>query len=192
MPTRSIALVDLDGTLVDFDGGMREKLAQLRSPAEDPAFDERAYEDVPHLRARRRMIKSVPGFWRNLEPIPRGFEIVGALRRFEFELHVLSKGPLATPIAWQEKVEWCLQHLPDVPVTVCSDKSLVYGRILVDDWPDYFTRWLQHRPRGLVIVPAQPWNADYTSASHPQIVRYEDDPAEMLQRLEQLAARSSE
>lgn len=189
---RKIALVDLDGTLADFDGAMQEQLAALRSPAEDPKFDGHVYEDVPHLRARRRLIKSQPGFWENLEPLPRGFEIVGALKRFDFEIHVLTKGPTKTLIAWQEKARWCSKYLPDTPITIGTDKSLVYGAILCDDWPAYVLSWLQYRPRGLVIMPAQPWNVDYTSTTHPQIVRYDTDPAEMLQRLEQVAARFEE
>jgi len=42
-------------------------------------------------------------------------------------------------------------------------KSLVYGKVLVDDWPDYYLPWLGVRPRGLVTVPAHPWNADVYS-----------------------------
>lgn len=170
---RPIALIDMDGTIADFDGAMTHALADLRSPAEDARFDATSYEDVPHMKARRRLIKSQPGFWLNLEPLPVGFEIVGVLKRFEFELHVLTKGPSVRSSARDEKVRWCEKHLPGVPVTISDDKSLVYGKILVDDWPPYFTAWLRYRPRGLVVVPAQPWNEEYTSTTHPQIIRYE-------------------
>ena len=51
-----------------------------------------------------------------------------------------------------------------------QDKSFTYGRVLVDDWPDYVTSWLEHRPRGLVVMPAHPWNVDF---NHPNVIRYD-------------------
>jgi hypothetical protein len=48
---------------------------------------------------------------------------------------------------------WCNKHLPGRQITITMDKSLTYGRVLVDDYPDYALGWLEHRPRGLVIMP---------------------------------------
>lgn len=93
-----------------------------------------------------------------------------------FKPHVLTKGPTSAPSAWSEKLEWCQANLPGVDVTLAGDKSLVYGRVLFDDWPGYFEPWLAKRPRGLVVCLAQPWNADYAvggSKQHPRIIRYE-------------------
>ena len=42
----------------------------------------------------------------------------------------------------------------------------------MDDWPEYIKPWLEWRPRGLVIMPDQPWNQDF---EHPQVVRHTDD-----------------
>jgi hypothetical protein len=55
-------------------------------------------------------------------------------------------------------------------VTITHDKGLVYGAVLVDDWPDYILKWLEHRPRGLVIMPAHDHNAGFT---HHNVVRYD-------------------
>ena len=82
---------------------------------------------------------------------------------------MLTKGPLSSPNAWSEKVEWCKEHLPDADVTISQNKALVYGRVLVDDYPPYFLPWLEHRPRGLVVCVAHPWNAE---AAHPNVIRY--------------------
>lgn len=49
-------------------------------------------------------------------------------------------------------------------------KGLVYGAILVDDWPEYVERWLKHRPRGLVVMPASSNNVGY---NHPNVIRYD-------------------
>jgi hypothetical protein len=111
------------------------------------------------MKARRRLIKSQPGFWSGMNPIKRGFELLELAQGLGYECHILTKGPNSTPSAWTEKKEWCNRHVPGLDVHICgSKKSLVYGRVLLDDWPDFFMPWLDVRPRGLVVAVAQPWN----------------------------------
>jgi 5'-nucleotidase len=162
-----IALVDLDGTLADYDGAMTRALEELRSPGEPPLVWSREAEP-PWMAARRHLVARRPGFWRELEPLPVGFAVYEMLLDMEFEVHVVTKGPSSKSLAWMEKVEWCRAHVPDARVTITEDKSLAYGKVLVDDWPSYYVPWLRHRPRGLVVIPDQPWNADYV---HPNCVR---------------------
>lgn len=166
-----VALVDLDGTLANFDGRMNEHLRALASPAEleDGSWNDMALE---HIEARRSVIKRQPGFWRSLEPIQAGFEVYRLIEDVGFEPHVLTKGPFNTTTAWTEKVEWCRDHLIETPVTITADKGLVYGRILFDDWPSYISRWLEWRPRGLVVMLDWPWNQKY---HHPNVFRFRQD-----------------
>jgi hypothetical protein len=169
-----IALIDLDDTVADYSGALRTQMRALESPGEKH-IDDRPDPEPPYWEARRKLIQGQPGFWRNLLPIARGFDIVDELRASGFDLHVLTKGPRRTVSAWSEKVEWVNLHLPDASPHITSDKSLVYGRILVDDWPPYFTDWLKVRPRGLVICVAQPWNVEYGvggSKERPNVIRY--------------------
>lgn len=173
-----IALVDMDGTIVDFDFAMRQKLEELRSPDEDPALGETKFEDVPHMKMRRRLIKAQPGFWRNLPRHEAGFEVMTALDNLKFRTNILTKGPRSSPNAWSEKVEWCMKHVPHMPIVISEDKGLVYGKVLVDDWPSYVERWIRWRPRGLVIAVAQPWNVDIEKLS-PNVIRYTGALAEL-------------
>jgi len=183
-PSEPIALVDLDGTLADFDKEMKGQLAKLAAPGED--IEAEGYTKLPHIQERWDLIKRQPGFWKNLDPIPLGFDILSALRQLKFTIHVLTKGPVNTTRAWTEKVEWCRDHVPLTPVTIGEDKGLMYGKVLVDDWPSYYMRWLEWRPRGLVIVPAQPWNKD---VDHPNCVRAtSDNLEEVFERLEKVRA----
>jgi 5'(3')-deoxyribonucleotidase len=149
-----IALVDMDGTLCDFDTPMQRELEKLRGE-DEYSFD---YEDIPCVKARRDLIKRQPGFWRNLPRHKAGFEILDVLQELAFRPCVLTRGPSSVPAAWMEKVQWCRERLPGVPIFMVEDKGLVYGKVLVDDWPPYFKRWMEWRPRGLVVIPAQPWN----------------------------------
>ena len=172
-PAEPIALFDMDGTLADFDKSMRAKLANLRSPGEDPRADETAYEDVPYVKARRRLIKSQPGFWRDLERIPLGFQLLEEALAQRFMCQILTKQPRKIPAAASEKIEWCSQHVPDLPIHLSEDKGVVYGKLLCDDWPEYIERWLMWRPRGLVIAVAQPWNIDIEKRFPKNVVRFD-------------------
>lgn len=148
-----VARIDLDGSVADYDGEMRRRMA------------------VPHhIEMRRKLIKNAPGFWRNLPRLEMGFEVVEELRAAGFRLDVLTKGPKTTNNAWTEKKEWCDVNLPDADVTVTQNKAHNYGRILMDDFPPYFLPWLKVRKRGFVIAVAQPHNE---MIDHPRVLRYD-------------------
>lgn len=169
-----VALIDMDGTVADYDTALQRDLRLLLSPGEVLALPYAEKEEQPYLKQRIRLIRNQPEWWKNLTPIASGLQIVEILRKLGFSLNVLTKGPRSNPNSWTEKREWCQKYLPDALVTVTEDKSLVYGKILVDDWPSYVTSWLKWRPRGWVIMPAHPWNLSF---EHPRVIRF--DPATM-------------
>jgi 5'(3')-deoxyribonucleotidase len=174
-----VALIDLDGTVADFDKSMSVQLKLLESPGEKDLIVDSVCDSPTYIQARRDLIKNQSGFWRNLERIELGFQIVEDLRSTGFSLHVLTKAPSKGLQAWTEKAQWCEANLPDASISITHDKSLVYGRILVDDYPPYFEEWLKWRPRGLVICVAQPWN--HNSYGLPNVFRY-DGANRMLMR----------
>lgn len=183
-----IALIDLDGTVADYDAALTSAMKSIQAPHEEPFVSGRKYEEE-HIRNRVRLIRSRPDFWLNLPKLELGFEIVDELKWVGFNLHVLTKGPESNPRAWSEKVSWAQKHLPDAAVTISSDKSLVYGRVLVDDWPDYFLKWLTVRPRGLVVCVAHPWNEH---VDHPNVLRYDgNNRKELVQKLTAAYERES-
>ena len=170
-----VGLIDMDGTIADLMGALDTELRKLQAPCEEPLsnniFD---YYHQPFMQARIRLIKNQEGFWRNLPEIPQGMDIVHAMHDLKYEIHVLTKGPRYAPIAWREKIEWCDRvfaehHIPH-QTTITENKGLVYGRVLVDDFPDYILAWLKYRPRGFVFMPASPWNEKFV---HPQVMRYQ-------------------
>jgi len=186
----ALALIDLDGTVADYDTALMANMRSLQAPNE-PVYRDRytGGEEPPYVEARRKMVQRQPGFWRGLKPLRLGFEVLGEMRDLGFSLHVLTKGPKKNGMAWGEKLDWCEEHLPDAVVTVTGDKSISYGKVLFDDFPPYFTAWLVHRPRGLVICLAHPWNEEYAKggkSEHPNVLRYDG------KNLEELRARLRE
>lgn len=171
---KPLALVDLDGTLADFQGAMRRDLEKLRSPEEPTALPwDDDHDTLPaHMRARWDMIKRQPDWWFNLEYMESGKFLVKTLKDVGFKIHLLTRAPRRYASAWEQKVRWAQQHLPDVEMTIAPTKSMVYGKVLVDDWPEYVLPWLDVRPRGIVILPDQPWNRLPELDQHPRIHRY--------------------
>ena len=163
---KPIALFDMDGSLCDYDGALIRDLKKLQSPNEEDIVDLRLMEKQPHLKERMDLIKKQVGWWENLEPLDLGLRIYRILGDLGFRIHILTQGPTKTTSAWTEKIKWCNKYLNTTDITITRDKGLVYGKILVDDFPDYAFAWLKYRPRGFVIMPKNSQNKDI---EHPNI-----------------------
>ncbi len=168
-----IALFDLDGTLADYDKKIDEDYNKLKSPGEEP-YAPFKKDEKPYMKQRIRAIRNQPGWWETLEDYKPGFDILELAKALKFSIYILTKGPSSSPNAWTEKVKWVKSRItpvvPDIQVIISEDKGLIYGRVLVDDWPEYIEKWLQWRPRGIVIMPSHPWNKGF---SHPNVIRYD-------------------
>lgn len=149
----NVALVDMDGTLCDFRGQLDADVARVLNGRGEPV-------QVPAgvVQQIEYLIRGQAGWYRNLKPIPFGFEIVRMLQELGFRIMIMTKSSKESKNAWSEKVAWIAEHLPEADVTVTQDKSLVYGKVMVDDFPNHFIPWMGHRPRGVVVMPIQPWN----------------------------------
>lgn len=164
-----ICLLDMDGTVADYVGSLTRSMLSLASE-NDPEFD-LSDDQPPHILKRMKLIKNSKDWWLRLPILQDGFELVEAATQVGFKMHVLTKGPANTTTAWTQKVQWCNKYLPDIDdITITRDKGLVYGKILIDDYPDYMDRWLANRPRGLGIMPLRSYNKDY---SHPNVIHYD-------------------
>lgn len=167
---KPLALFDLDGTMADWDGAMRRDLEVFQKPNDPPLPYVLDTNSAP-WRDRASIIKGQIGWWRNLAPLQDGIDLLKMTQDLGFKVQVLTKGPKRFPLAWSEKVQWCQQHMPGIGVNIVMNKENYYGRVLVDDYVAYVDKWLDRRPRGLVIMPDRPWNQGY---EHERCVRYRD------------------
>lgn len=176
-----IALFDMDGTLADYDGQLLKDLQKIASPNEPPIDSINIHKGGGYLEARRHMITSQVGWWLKLKKFKLGIDILKLCKKIGFENVILTKGPSTKYSAWSEKVEWCNKHIIDYikGVTITNDKGLVYGWVLVDDYPDYIKAWLKHRPRGLVVMPAHDFNKDF---NHPNVIRYDGNNLDEVEK----------
>jgi 5'-nucleotidase len=166
----TVSLVDLDGVLADYDGAMQKSLDSLSAPEEK--VEETGYHKPhsQHVWARMNLIKESGEWWENLPRFKLGFDVLDILRELDYYISILTQGPKANPVAWSHKVKWCFKNVPDLDITITRNKGLVYGKVLVDDYPEYIQQWLEFRPRGLVIMPAHKYNLNF---KHPNAIRYD-------------------
>lgn len=181
-PPKPRALVDMDGTVADYDWALRRDMEALLSPDEELRCGHDDEDEYPFVKARARLIKSKPDWWYNLPVIDRGMRIVRMMNQTGFRITVLTRGPKPTPNAWTEKLRWVQTNMPTSTRTVITDdeKAIVYGRVLMDDYVPYIEPWLEARPRGIVILPDQPWNKRF---KHPRVLRHTDNDLEVREWL---------
>jgi len=167
----NIALFDLDGTMCDYDKGLRAGMEKLMAPEEKP-YTGVPRDDAPgYLKARANLVRSSVEWWAALPRFQLGFDIWALAEELEYRRMILTAGPKRNANAWTGKKVWIDRNLgQDIDITITRDKGLVYGKMLVDDWPEYILRWVEWRPRGLVIMPASDSNASF---SHAQVIRYD-------------------
>ncbi len=166
-----VALFDMDGTLCDYETALLKSLEPLKSPMED-SFDQLPdkKETPPYLKARMDLIRNQTQWWTGLEPLELGMDIWHAAADIGYRPMILTQGPRSHPKSWMAKKLWIDKHLgKDVDMTITRDKGLVYGKVLIDDWPPYISRWLEWRPRGLVIMPSHKRNEGF---GHSNVIRY--------------------
>ena len=183
---KPIALFDMDGTIADYVSAMKRDMESMRSPEEPESDGDNLWDkDAPgHIKARKETIEKKHGWWRELEPISVGMEVMKLAQELGFEIRILTKGPNAVPQAWAEKLEWCQEHLgEETQVTITRDKGTVYGRVLVDDFWPFMKGWLKHRKNGLGLMPGDSDNKD---VPHPNVTFYDsrnlDEVKELLIR----------
>ena len=78
---------------------------------------------------------SIPGFFLNLNPIPLAVESVDFLKK-NYDVWFLSRPSFKNTNSYTEKAEWVKKHFGyemQRKLILCGDKSLLKGKILVDD-----------------------------------------------------------
>jgi 5'-nucleotidase len=113
--------VDLDGTVCDLNSAVQ-----------------RFREDNKDLHQESIKFKypwSDPGFFLNLSPLPSAIQSVNELAS-KYDVWFLSRPSFKNTHSYTEKAEWVKSHFGyemQKKLILCGDKSLLKGRILIDD-----------------------------------------------------------
>jgi hypothetical protein len=182
-----VALFDMDGTLCDYNTGLIQELEKLRSPSEPPFHP--PFRDMPkHIEERANIIRKSEEWWASLPKFQLGWDVLKIARNLKYDIMILTQGPRRNPYSWSGKKRWIDANLgEDIDITITRKKSLVYGKVLVDDYPGYVREWLAWRPRGVVIMPANTENQGY---KHPQVIRYDGTNLDQVKEAMQKAKRT--
>ena len=160
----------MDGTLFDYDLGLKKELDKICSPNE-PEIKLYFNDNPLHIKNRIDLITRSESWWENLPKLNLGWDILKIVNELNYKVHILTQGPRKNSAAWSGKKKCIDKHFgEDFDLTLTRNKGLVYGKVLVDDYPEYIGRWLEWRKRGLVIMPANEFNKNY---SNSQLIRYD-------------------
>lgn len=162
-----VVLVDMDNTLVDFDLEFGKRWVAARPEDTLDLIKSRKHFELEQnfsaeLKPLAIKIMSEPGFFKSFAPQPYAVEAVKEMT--EAGLHVLlCTAPL--PFQWEtcvaEKYAWVRHHLGEEFLTrmiITRDKTVVKGRLLIDDKP--LIRGACDKPEWTHIVFDQPYNQE--------------------------------
>jgi len=172
MKKEIIALFDMDGTICDYVGSIKEELKKLRAPDEE-FIDPFKIEDNPkyqYLWNRMDLIKADENWWANMPKFKLGFDVLQLTTDLGYYNEILTQAPKGNPAALAGKLKWIKKNINgEIDFTMTRNKSRHYGKVLVDDFPGFILSWLEHRPRGIAIMPLNEYNKDFT---HKQVIVY--------------------
>ncbi|NLN26989.1 MAG: 5'(3')-deoxyribonucleotidase [Firmicutes bacterium] len=150
-------LIDMDGVLCNL---MDKWLRRYNEDYGDALSTEQITSWGPHrfAKAGRRIYKylSLPGFFRDLVPLPGAVENMRRLLAAGFDVLIVT----AARRGHQDKRDWVSEHLPFFNtdnMIFAHRKELIRGDILFDDAPHHLERFAQYG--GEPIAMAYPYNA---------------------------------
>lgn len=150
-------LVDMDGVLCDLMG---KWLQAYNEEFDDNLSADKLTEWGPHRFAKggKRIYKylSVPGFFRDLTPLPGAIENMRRLVKADFDIVIVT----AARRGHKEKRDWVIEHLPFFDpdnMIFAHRKELIRGDIMLDDAPHNLERFSKYG--GEPVAMAYPYNA---------------------------------
>lgn len=176
---KPIALFDLDGSLAGYDESLERDLKSIAGP-NDPELDMKNLYKIPYYKTRVHLIRNQPNWWLDLPILEEGYKIFKLAEKIGFDLHIATVGPDKHHNAWSEKLLWVKKHLGNLPVHIVSDKSLLFGHILYDDYPKYCKKWVDKNTQSVVIMPNKYYNSDF---SHERVVKWHGNNIEEITEL---------
>lgn len=172
---KKTALLDVDGPLADFCGGVYDLVQQVAGVTlvdqdfpSDWNFLDRIEEAIrkkggglPYM-AKAQVIAGISekGFCENLRTVPGAAEAVESLRK-NYDVMFVTSPWHNIPFWMYERTRWLVKNMGARPKDIihCSQKHLVRGTFLLDDSPEHVRSWAQVQGETMPsVTPAWLWS----------------------------------
>lgn len=127
------------------------------------------------IRNRINLIMSKQGFWTNLKPLEAGLTLYKYISE-RFDTYILTKARKECSLGWKEKVDWIHKYIGNnVNILVVTEKKIVMGDLLFDDYYKNATNWLVNNPNGRVLIPKRKSNRKEEAENKDERIVFWDD-----------------
>lgn len=155
-------LLDLDGVLVDFVGGICRAHGQPNIYADGKNRGLYGMEEIMGLSATKFWEPANEEFWASLDWMPDGREILAAAEEaFGANNVCLLTSPSLNVGATAGKVRWIYEHVPDYKrrflIGAAKEFCAHDDAVLIDDYEVNIKKFAEHG--GDVILVGRPWNS---------------------------------
>lgn len=159
-----IVLLDCDGVLADFTGGVL-KVVNKRSGTNWKPADVKTFKISENIGISNSLIYEIAGaagFCMSLKPYPGAKEGVAELKR-KHDVYVVTSPITSSPTWVYERTKWLKKHfsIDDDHVINASCKERINGDMLVDDKAENLERWKKQWPAAKAFLWGRPWNELY-------------------------------
>ncbi|KZE41369.1 5' nucleotidase, NT5C type [Microbacterium sp. T32] len=158
----SVVLVDMDGVLADWFGGMADAYQEAGGDIADFDLNRWDLGTTGAVRQLQRSVQATPGFYAGLAPIDGAIEGLYLLRDLGATVKLCSTPDATNPTCASDKVDWVANHVGTAWVKdliLTHDKTLVRGAVLIDDKPEVTGAVV---PEWEHIIFDQPYNRHVT------------------------------
>ena len=156
--------LDLDNTLVDFNGAVYSLFGLSRKQVEAPtewhgihkSLSKVLGRDVTEAELWARVADAGEDWWANLEWLPGSDDMVGQIKRLGLEIFVCSSAGWI-PSSATGKLRWVARNI-GCETFLCRNKHMLAtpDRLLIDDAPHQVESF--RKAGGKAIYYPQPWN----------------------------------
>lgn len=136
-------LIDMDGVLADWCGGMEAVLGVMLDNASE-IIDWSTWRGTApgcsqREREKFRSAMTIPGFYAGLTPMPGIRDALHEMLDLGHDVHIVTTPDSTNPTSHSDKFHWLERHLGEgwgKRAVMTHDKTLIAGDVLIDDKPD--------------------------------------------------------
>jgi 5'(3')-deoxyribonucleotidase len=169
MEEKKKVVIDMDGTLVDFDKTFTKKLSKVlktdlhkvdgRTYSLEETISRYANITIEEAKDVMSSIWNKKGFWKSLYPYEGAIEVTNELSEY-CSVSICTRIPSGCPNAFIEKERWIIKHFPNIQIEFFAvSNGARKTRIKCDYIVEGRLKEIRFCPSGTVaILINRPWN----------------------------------